>query len=337
MLALEPSKITIAITVYDRRDYLANAITSALNQTLRGGHRVMIVEDCGPDPTLRDFVLSKFGELMTYHRNARRRGLFDNWNACMEACTTRWLCILHDDDYLEPTFLESMIELAKAKPARALYYGACHTVDSAGRQTIPVPIPAAFTPSELPLEAWTRYDPVCFPGQLFDVEAARALGGFRASSQYCGDWEMWFRLALYGGAVATNRVVANYREHATHGRGTTRVDVSGRKYAYVNVQAKRHIAWLRQRGMHIRFDRSARQTESPMPTQFLFDLAHGFSPRLLRYNAGLLFRSRAPHFSYRVAQLAVRCLTWRSLGVISRVLQWIRRIHPGLSSTRCPS
>jgi len=334
MPAPETSDITIAITVYDRRDYLVQAVSSALEQTLHG-HRVLVVEDCGPDPTLHEFILKEFGERITYHRNTRRRGLFDNWNACIEACTTQWLCILHDDDFLEPTYLAAMFELMDACPERALYYGACHTVDRNGTRTITLPAPTKFTPSELPLEQWTNYDPVCFPGQLFKVANARAVGGFRPGSQYCGDWEMWFRLALRGGTASTNRVIANYREHATLGRGTTRVDVSGRKYAYVNLQRKRHAAWLRESGIETRFDREARQCETPMPTRFLLDHAHGFSPRMLRYNAGLFFLSRAPHLSYRLVQMTVRLLSWRSLQVISLIAQRLqgRRIHRSPTST----
>src|SRR5438105_9684751 len=112
MASLSPKDITIAITVYDRRDHISQAIRSALAQRCQEPLRVIVVEDCGPDTGLRDSVLSEFGSQIAYYRNQRRRGLFDNWNACLEACATPWLCILHDDDLLEPSFIESMIELA---------------------------------------------------------------------------------------------------------------------------------------------------------------------------------------------------------------------------------
>src|SRR5690242_712154 len=50
-MELKPEQITIAVTVYNRRDYLPDAIQSALNQTVPV--RVIVVEDCGPDPGLR--------------------------------------------------------------------------------------------------------------------------------------------------------------------------------------------------------------------------------------------------------------------------------------------
>jgi glycosyltransferase involved in cell wall biosynthesis len=318
MTTLKPEDITIAITVYDRRNYIGEAIRSALAQHGVERPQVIIVEDCGPDSTLRQSVISEFGDSIQYFRNPRRRGLFDNWNACIEACRTSWLCILHDDDCLEPTFVESMLELANAAPSRALYYGLGDVVDVAGQPRELRPRSTSFAWHELDLEECTRYDPVCFPAQLFNIDAARAVGGFRASSHYTADWEMWFKLALTYGAAATNRVVARYREHHSIGRGTTAVDLSGRKYACVNMQRKRHIAWLRQKRSGLRFDRQALFRNSPLPSRFILRHGYAFSPLMLRYNAGLLLVSKAPHFGYRLLQLFAVLFSWRSLRIVSR-------------------
>jgi glycosyltransferase involved in cell wall biosynthesis len=318
MTAVRASDITIAVTVYNRAEHVQQAVASALAQTVPSGH-VMVVEDCSPADTIREPVLAAFGDRIVYHRNSRTRGLFDNWNACIELCRTRWLCILHDDDFLEPTFVEAMVELAAAAPGRGLYYGACRTVDSAGRVLIEPPPAAAFEWSELDIAAWARYDPLCFPGQLFDVALARELGGFRAASRYAGDWEMWFKIALARGAAKTHRVVANYREHHSLGRGTTKVDVSGRKYAYVNMQRKRHYRALAGFRPGARFDRYALQRVDPMPTRFLVRHAHSFSDRMLKYNAGLLWASRAPHVSYLAFQWLTRLLGPRSLRFFSHL------------------
>ena len=69
-----------------------------------------------------------------------------------------------------------MIKLAEATSDRALYYGLCDAVDSAGHY---LSIKRRSTESawhELGLEDWACYDPSCFPGQLFNVAAAPSLG-----------------------------------------------------------------------------------------------------------------------------------------------------------------
>jgi glycosyltransferase involved in cell wall biosynthesis len=327
METLSPKDITIAITVYDRRTYINQAIRSALTQRCEQRPQVIVVEDHGPDAGLRESVIAEFGDRITYLRNQQRLGLFDNWNACLERCATTWLCILHDDDFLEPTFVEAMIELSEAAPGRALYFGQWNTVDENNTHLETPPSSAQFCWHEVPLQEWTRYNPVSFAGQLFDVALARNLGGFRASSRYTADWEMWFKLALNYGAAATNRVVANFREHHSIGRGTTTVNISGRKCAYVNMQRKRHIAWLRHKQPQIRFDRHVVCKQEPIPTRFILEYGHAFSPRMLRYNAGLLFASSAPNVRYRLIQFVAQILSWRSL----RVMSWIYRF----SRSRC--
>ncbi len=318
---LTANDITIAVTVFDRRDYIFQSIESALSQTLP--IRVLVVEDHGPDELLQRVVVEHFGDRITYHRNAERLGLCGNWNSCLEVCPTSWLCILHDDDFLEPTFVESMIELAQAAPSRALYYGRCHVIDEQGRRIEDRSSTEPFSWHELPLEEWARYDPVCFPAQLFDVRIARNVGGFRSSSKYTADWEMWFKLALTRGAAATDRVVANYREYHSHGRGTTAMEVSGQKYAVGNIQRKRHYAWLSKLNPQVRFNRHEVFKSTPMSTRFLLQHAHGFSARMLRYNAGLLNISAAPSPAYRFFQVLTKLLSWRSLQIFSRLYRLI--------------
>src|SRR5438128_8039341 len=88
MARLSPKDITIAITVYDRRVYIGEAIRSALAQRCQERPQVIVVEDCGRDAGLRDSVLSEFGSQIGYGRDRRRPDLFDNWNPCLEACAT---------------------------------------------------------------------------------------------------------------------------------------------------------------------------------------------------------------------------------------------------------
>ena len=70
-MSVSAEQITIAVTVFNRRKYVKHAVASALNQT--APVRVMVVEDCGPDPGLQDFVRQEFGTRIQY-RNPRRRG-----------------------------------------------------------------------------------------------------------------------------------------------------------------------------------------------------------------------------------------------------------------------
>jgi len=130
-MTLAAEDITIAVTVFNRRQFLKQAIGSALDQGSPA--RVIVVEDCGPDPELAAFVMREFGSRIEYFRNQRRRRIFGNWNACIEYCRTPWLSILHDDDYLTPNFVQAMVELGRLAPHCGLYFAIPRRSTSPGK------------------------------------------------------------------------------------------------------------------------------------------------------------------------------------------------------------
>ena len=304
-MELKPEHITIAVTVYNRRDFVQEAIRSALNQTVPV--KVIVVEDCGPDSSIRNLIVGEFGNRIEYFRNPRNRGLFDNWNACMEYCRTPWLSILHDDDLLHPHFVETMLGLAKTAPGRALYRGQSAILHENGKITPPPRMSWKKDWQDMDLIEMGDLDfTMFFPGNLFRIEAARSIGGVRPNSYYTGDWDLWFRLALRSGAVQTATEVAMVRSHG-HDRGSTRVDRKGWRWALENAQRKRNLALLRrQKGIQISFERTKHLQKNPIPSRVLLRHARGYSRRILAYNAWLFTHSKPPHWRYAVLQWMVR-------------------------------
>ncbi len=298
---------------------MLQAVESALNQTLPV--RGIVVENCGPDPTLRDMVLARFGSRITYYRNSHNRGMFDNWNACIEYCTTPWLSILHDDDFLEPCFVEAMVEAAVLSPGCTLYFVECHRVDEHGACWLKVPQPAQANVEQIDPSYAAYWNPLLFTGQLFLKQAAQSAGGFRPASRYCGDWEMWFKLMLDGGAGKTNRVVGNRRDHPEVERGTNKVVRDGTQHGWENVQRKRNLALLsRRKGVSVRFDRKGQVlAHSPVPARLLFANAYRFSKRYLNYNSALFLNSAAPNTPYRIVQMLVKIGGPNSVRIISHL------------------
>jgi glycosyltransferase involved in cell wall biosynthesis len=302
---ITPDQITIAVTVFSRRQYVLKAVASALNQTVPV--RVMVVEDCGPDAGLEAFVKQEFGSRIDYVRNACRRGLFGNWNACMEVCQTEWLSILHDDDYLKPYFVESMLNLSAVAGDCGLFFGQTDVVDEQGKlmpERMPPPLPIEWR--RVYLKDALIITPFPFPGQLFRIENARAVGGFRETSLYCGDWEMWSKIIAYYGAAQTAATVAVQLQHRGWDRGTNQVLRAGKLYPLSYVQHKRNLALLRKTGVYIPFNRIEFQKKSPLPIRYLARYGSGFSRRILAYNIRLLLLSEPPHWRYWLVRTGVR-------------------------------
>lgn len=299
-MGLRAEDITIAVTVYSRRDYVCDAIRSALNQTVPV--KVIVVEDCGPDPTLRDFVVKEFGDRITYIRNPKNRGLFDNWHACMEYSRTPWLSILHDDDMLRPHFVETMLRVAAAAPGRALYFGRHARLDD-GKIFPPPPVNWGKAWADIDLQRLAEECYLLYPGQLFRIADAQAIGGFRTASYFTGDWDMWFRLAVkYGGAQSAEEL-AIVRGHEGVDRGTSVVIRKGWKWALDNCQRKRNLILLKQdKGINIPFDRAKLLKDSPIPSRLILAHAQNYTQRMLGYNWWLFTRSRPPHWRYAALQ-----------------------------------
>jgi len=286
---------------------------------------VLVVEDCSPDSDMRAFVEKHFSNRVHYYRNNVRRGLFGNWNVCLELCTTPWISILHDDDYLSADFTGAMIDLAMEVSHCGIYFSSIIHVDHCGR---PLPISsgsASRSSRRLDARSLAQVNDLLFPGQLFRTDLARMLGGFREASQFCGDWEMWFKIAYFFGAAQTNRPVAFSRSHEDFGRGTNKVVRTGRKHALDYVQAKRNVALLRRKYPDERFDRKRALAASPLPTRTFFLNAKDMSPRLLRYNVGLLSHSQPPNSRYLILQKIVRLLGPNFVRIVSSIL---RRTRP---------
>lgn len=317
-IPVSAGNISIAVTVYNRRDYIIRAIESALDQTIPA--TVKVFEDCSPDPGIRGMVEDRFADRIKYYRNAERRGLFGNWNVCLDSCTTPWISILHDDDYLAPNFIETMMALAQEAPGCGIYFSSIIHVDQSGKL---LPIPSSSVPG-----SFRRLDPrslahandMLFPGQLFRCDLARGLGGFREASQFCGDWEMWFKLAYYFGAAQTSSPVAYSRSHEGIERGTNKIVRSGRKHALDFVQAKRNLAILRGTYPGEYFDRRTAVRVSPLPIRHFLPNVAMMSSRYLRYNRSLVLLSHAPHWRYAMFQVLIRFLGVHFVRALSQLL-----------------
>jgi glycosyltransferase involved in cell wall biosynthesis len=329
-MSISSDEITIAVTVFNRRKYLKQAIASALDQT--APVHVMVVEDCGPDPGLETFVREAFGSRIEYIRNPQRRGLFGNWNACVDYCQTPWLSLLHDDDYLAPCFAQSMIELSAQAPGCGLYYGTTEYVSEAGEPLALDDYPPMTTPwRRVELAETLRNTPMPFPGHVFRVDHVRELGGFQEGSQFCGDWEMWAKLIARYGAAQTRTNVAFKRANPGAERGCTKIDLNGRLRPLVFVQQKRVLRLLRESGADVRFDRAGLLKEAPMSIGYLLEHGVHLPSRILRYNVGLMLRSPAPNTQYAVFQTLARGLGWRFVRTASRLKGWLKRQRPSTS------
>lgn len=91
-------KCTIAIPVYNREDFIENAIESAISQDI-SDLEILVVDNHSTDDTWNKINRFKDKRIRSV-RNATNIGLFGNFNECLRLATGAWVRFLCSDDQL---------------------------------------------------------------------------------------------------------------------------------------------------------------------------------------------------------------------------------------------
>ena len=197
--------ITICIPVWERYEYFVTAINSAINQTVRCP--IIVTDNASSHDKFKKFVLDKGDPTISYNRNPANIGV-NNWNKCFELCKTSWCSILHDDDYLDPRFIEFSLNKIALNPGIAALAVGCRvgtSINPSEFTCIPDEKGTIFTSASI---LYTSLTPA--PGVVFRCKTARALKGFH-EIDYCADLDFWYRLAKSGIVLKYESVLSFYR------------------------------------------------------------------------------------------------------------------------------
>jgi len=215
-------RITFAIPYYRGLDFLREAITSVLDQTI-SDWTLLVVDDCGPEPA--DEVVAQFDDpRIRLVRNARNLGLAGNWNECVRLSATPWVTLLHGDDRLRPEYAATVLDAADRHPEVAAIFTDAVSIDGEGRPTR--------TLADVAKSALNRRrDDFELSG---DEDLAGLLAGnyivcptlclqrervgpspFDESWKFVPDWEFTTRVLLTGGKLwGVRKPLLEYRRHA---------------------------------------------------------------------------------------------------------------------------
>lgn len=119
--------LTIAIPFHSDVGYLRRAVASVLRQTSDAWR--LIIRNDNPNVDLGDeFTHPRITCLWA----ADGRGMVANWNACLDLADTELVTLLHGDDELEPTYVETMLTLAQENPDAAAFFCNAVVIDEQG-------------------------------------------------------------------------------------------------------------------------------------------------------------------------------------------------------------
>jgi len=112
--------VSVIVTVYDRVQFLRNALQGVLEQTFRSFE--IIVTDDSNNSEIKSICNSFQRREIRYRCNASPLGVALNLRTAISETRGRYISILNDDDVWEPEFLELLVTPLKEKPDRVLVF-----------------------------------------------------------------------------------------------------------------------------------------------------------------------------------------------------------------------
>ena len=113
-------KLTIAIPVYERKEYFDEALQSALAQT--SPVNILIIDNASSHDYFANAVEACGSSFVSYYRNTENIGMYGNWNRCVELCSTEFVALLGDDDFLEKEYAELFYKALDENPTISFYH-----------------------------------------------------------------------------------------------------------------------------------------------------------------------------------------------------------------------
>ncbi|MBS7539918.1 glycosyltransferase family 2 protein [Ancylobacter lacus] len=128
-------RFSVVMTSYNYRQFIAEAVDSALGQT-RPPHQIVIIDDGSTDGT-SDFLAERYGGDSRVEVVAQpNQGHLGAMAAGMRRTTGDIVCLLDADDYWDPDYLETIGRLYDARPDIDLVFTDLHRFGADGGSEI---------------------------------------------------------------------------------------------------------------------------------------------------------------------------------------------------------
>lgn len=111
MSSLNEILVSLVIPVYNVEKYLQRCVDSVCHQSHKN-LEIILVDDGSPDacPQICDEYAKRDNRVVVIHQS--NRGLYAARNAGIDIANGEWLCFIDSDDYIDPHFVEILLEAA---------------------------------------------------------------------------------------------------------------------------------------------------------------------------------------------------------------------------------
>ncbi|HJU16652.1 MAG TPA: glycosyltransferase [Stellaceae bacterium] len=204
-----PRLVSIVITTYNHARFLAEAIESALGQTV-GPDEVIVVDDGSTD--YPGSVVRRYPQVQLIRQP--NQGLAAARNTGWRAARGRYVVFLDADDRLLPEALASNLRRFEERPECAFAYGGYDYIDADGRY---LSSPPPKLVGEDAYESFLKENCIAMHATvMYRRECLAEMGGFDARLRCCEDYELYLRLTRRYRVAAGSDRIAEYRRHGSN-------------------------------------------------------------------------------------------------------------------------
>lgn len=112
------TKLTIFIQCYNRAAFARQAIESVLRQS--NNEFRLVISDNSDNDEMSCLMLSEFPTL-EYRRRVPSLPAISHFNKSISETDTEFLCLFHDDDLMEPGYVDAMLKMIELNPNAVAY------------------------------------------------------------------------------------------------------------------------------------------------------------------------------------------------------------------------
>jgi glycosyltransferase involved in cell wall biosynthesis len=206
-------RVTIGIPTYNRAiKTLPATLQSALAQTY-SNIELVVSDNCSTDDT--ENVVRRFGSRVHYIRQTENLGLNGNLNACVDRATGDYVLLLHDDDLIDPDFVESCMDAVDGSTSVGLIRTGVRIIQADETPLFERRNRATTSASMADLMlAWFRHDTSQYCcNTLYNTHALREIGGFHSRHNLFQDALAQVKVAAKYGHAHVGDDKASWRRH----------------------------------------------------------------------------------------------------------------------------
>jgi glycosyltransferase involved in cell wall biosynthesis len=194
-------KVTVIMSAYNSERFVAEAIESVLNQTMKN-FELIIINDASKDSTGK--ICKSFKDKrIRYFERKTNNGKSHAVNFAFKKARGKYACIFDADDIMVNYKLEVSAKVLDRHPKCGLVYGHAWVIDEASEITGPLFFPSRAERSiddpfpDMSFSMARLLKGAIFPqgSTLFRMEAIRKVGPLDERLHVAEDWDLWIRIA----------------------------------------------------------------------------------------------------------------------------------------------